>query len=75
MTKTMLTVVIRDNEPFDKAVRRFQTECKKAGILQIAKRKMYFEKPSRKRYLSRIKLKSRKPQNSSSRDKRPRGSG
>ncbi len=59
MGKAMLTVVIRENESFDKAVRRFQTECKKAGIIQSAQRKMYYEKPSRKRYLSKIKLKSR----------------
>ncbi len=32
MGKAMLTVVIRENESFDKAVRRFQTECKKAGM-------------------------------------------
>ncbi len=62
MAKTILTVIIRDNEPFDKAVRRFQTECKKVGILKIAQRKMYYEKPSRKRYLSKLKLKSRKLQ-------------
>ncbi|MFC1729538.1 30S ribosomal protein S21 [candidate division KSB1 bacterium] len=49
----MVTVTIRPNEPFEKAVRRFETECKKAGIIQAAKRKMYYVKPSRKRYLSK----------------------
>jgi len=55
----MLTVTIRDNEPFDKAVRRFETECKKAGIIQTAQRKMYYEKPSRRRYLNKHKHKNK----------------
>ncbi len=54
----MVTVTIRPNESFDKAVRRFETECKKAGILQTAKKKMYYEKPSRKRYLNNKQRKS-----------------
>ena len=57
MRGVQLTVTVRDNEPFDRAVRRFETECKKAGIIQAAQRKMYYEKPSRKRYLNKIKLK------------------
>lgn len=54
----MLTVKIRSNESFDKAVRRFETECKKAGIIQEAKRKMYYEKPSRRRYLNKMRKKN-----------------
>lgn len=54
----MLTVTVRDNEPFEKAVRRFVTECKKAGILQAARRKMYYIKPSRRRYLNKNKAKN-----------------
>lgn len=45
----MLTVKIKPNESFDKAVRRFETECRKARILQTAREKMYFVKPSTKR--------------------------
>ena len=55
----MLTVTIRQNEPFDKALRRFETECKKAGIIQTFQRKMYYEKPSRRRYLSKNRLKNK----------------
>ena len=53
----MLIVTIRENEPFDKAVRRFETECKKAGIIRAFQRHMYYEKPSRKRYLNKTKAK------------------
>jgi len=47
----MLTVLIKPNESFEKAVRRFETECRKAKIIQLAKKNMYYEKPSRKKYL------------------------
>ncbi|KPK93109.1 hypothetical protein AMJ80_06135 [bacterium SM23_31] len=56
----MLTVIIRSNEPFDKAVRRFETECKKAGIIRTVQQKMYYEKPSRKRYLNKQKHKNKR---------------
>ena len=45
----MLTVKIKKGESFDKAVRKFETECRKARILQTAREKMYFVKPSKKR--------------------------
>ena len=51
----MLILKIKSNEPFDKAVRRFETECKKARILQTAREKMYFVKPSKKKYDARKK--------------------
>ncbi|MCP4724414.1 MAG: 30S ribosomal protein S21 [bacterium] len=53
----LVTVTIKKNEPFEKAVRRFETECRKAGIIQLAKAKMYYEKPSRKRYNIKFKKK------------------
>jgi len=51
----MLTVTVKENEPFEKAVRRFETECRKAGIIQSVIRKRYYIKPSRKKYLNKIK--------------------
>ncbi len=54
----MVTVTIKQNESFEKAVRRFETECRKAGIIRLAKSKMYYEKPSRKRYLIKNRLKA-----------------
>lgn len=51
----MLTVKIKPGESFDKAVRRFENECKKARIPQTAREKMYFVKPSTKRKIAKNK--------------------
>ena len=55
----MLTVTVKENESFEKAVRRFETECKKAGIPQSVLRKRYYIKPSRKKYLNKMKSRSK----------------
>jgi len=53
----MVYVKVRPDEPFESAVRRFTAKCIKAGIPQDAARKMYYEKPSRKRYAHKSKHK------------------
>ncbi len=52
-------VVIRDNESFEQALRRFKRKCEKAGILSEVKRRRYYEKPSelRKRALVQARKK------------------
>lgn len=55
----MLKVTIKENESFEKAVRRFETECRKAGIPQSVLRKRYYVKPSRKKYLNKLKARSK----------------
>ena len=42
----MPSVKIRDNEPFDVALRRFKRSCEKAGILSEVRRREYYEKPT-----------------------------
>jgi len=42
----MPSVKIRDNEPFDIALRRFKRSCEKAGILAEVRRREYYEKPT-----------------------------
>ncbi len=42
----MPTVCVRDNEPFDIALRRFKRSCEKAGILTEVRRREYYEKPT-----------------------------
>ncbi|MGH8461394.1 MAG: 30S ribosomal protein S21 [Stenotrophobium sp.] len=42
----MPTVRIRDNEPFEVALRRFKRTCEKAGVLTDVRKKEFFEKPS-----------------------------
>ena len=42
-------VKVRDNEPFDVALRRFKRSCEKAGVLSEVRRREHYEKPSIKR--------------------------
>ena len=39
-------VKIKDNEPFDVALRRFKRSCEKAGILAEVRRREFYEKPT-----------------------------
>ena len=42
----MPTVKLRENEPFDIALRRFKRSCEKAGTLAEVRRREYYEKPT-----------------------------
>ena len=39
-------VRVKENEPFDVALRRFKRSCEKAGILSEVRRREYYEKPT-----------------------------
>jgi small subunit ribosomal protein S21 len=45
----MTGVVIRSNESFEKALRRFTKTCEKTGIISDVKKNQYYEKPSEAR--------------------------
>jgi small subunit ribosomal protein S21 len=45
----MPNVRVRDNEPFEVALRRFKRTCEKSGILTDLRKKEFFEKPSQER--------------------------
>jgi small subunit ribosomal protein S21 len=45
----MPAVKIRDNEPFDLALRRFKRSCEKAGTLAEVHRREFYEKPTQVR--------------------------
>ncbi|WP_111640994.1 30S ribosomal protein S21 [Marinimicrobium alkaliphilum] len=42
----MPSVKIKDNEPFDVALRRFKRSCEKAGILAEVRGREFYEKPT-----------------------------
>lgn len=42
----MPSVRVKENEPFDVALRRFKRSCEKAGILPELRQREFFEKPS-----------------------------
>jgi small subunit ribosomal protein S21 len=45
----MPQVRLKENEPFDFALRRFKRACEKAGILSEVRRREYYEKPTAER--------------------------
>ena len=45
----MSTVVIKDNETLDSAIRRFKRDCAKAGIMGEIRKREAYDKPSVKR--------------------------
>lgn len=42
----MPSVRVKDNEPFEVALRRFKRSCEKAGVVTEVRRREYYEKPS-----------------------------
>ena len=61
----MPVIKIKDNEPFEVAMKRFKKQVEKAGVLTELRRREYFDKPSvrkkkkaaaaKKRALKRLK--------------------
>jgi small subunit ribosomal protein S21 len=45
----MPSVKVRENEPFDIALRRFKRSCEKAGVLSEVRRREFYEKPTQVR--------------------------
>ena len=61
----MPVIKVKDNEPFEVAMKRFKKQVEKAGVLTELRRREYFDKPSvrkkkkaaaaKKRALKRLK--------------------
>ena len=45
----MPQVRVKENEPFDVALRRFKRSCEKAGVLAEVRRREFYEKPTQER--------------------------
>jgi small subunit ribosomal protein S21 len=45
----MPAVRVKQNEPFESAMKRFKKQCEKAGVLSEVKKREHYEKPSVKR--------------------------
>ena len=58
----MIYIKVRDNEPFEKAFKRFTKACEKAGLMAYIKKHQHYEKPSemRKRKENAARRKMRK---------------
>lgn len=55
----MPSVKVKENEPFDIALRRFKRACEKAGVLADARRKESYEKPTTERKRKKAAAKKR----------------
>ena len=68
----MPSIKLKDNEPFDVALRRFKRSCEKAGVLAEVRRREFYEKPTWirkrkaaaavKRHLKKVSRESRRTQ-------------
>ena len=45
----MPSVKVRENEPFEYALRRFKRSCEKAGVLAETRRREFYEEPTQER--------------------------
>jgi small subunit ribosomal protein S21 len=60
----MGSVTVEENEPIDKALKRFKKECQKSGIPAELRRREHYEKPSvrKKRKIEAARRKARRRQ-------------
>lgn len=42
----MPSIRVKENEPFDVALRRFKRSCEKAGVLAEVRKREFYEKPT-----------------------------
>jgi len=49
LVRTMSSVIVKENETLDAALRRFKRNCAKAGIQQEIRKREHYEKPSVRR--------------------------
>lgn len=66
----MPSVRVRENEPFEVALRRFKRACEKAGVLTDIRKKEAYEKPSAERKRKRaaaVKRQAKKVQREATR--------
>jgi small subunit ribosomal protein S21 len=47
--------VVSENEPIDRAIKRFKKKYERSGVLKEFKKRAYFTKPSVKKRMKRLK--------------------
>jgi len=56
----MTKIVLKDNEPLEKALKRFKKKVEAAGILKDVRKKEHYEKPSVRRKEKRLAAEKRR---------------
>ena len=57
----MIYVKVREDEPFEKALRKFKNKWVKAGILREVRARSYYVKPSEARKIAKRSKRKRRP--------------
>jgi len=60
----VIYIKVREDEPFEKALRKFKNKWVKAGILREVRSRSYYLKPSEARKIAKRSKRKRTPQNS-----------
>ena len=55
----MVSVKVGDNEPFERALRRFKKKWEKAGVLREVRSRSFYLKPSEQKKIARAKKRRR----------------
>ena len=56
----MAKIVLRENEPLEKALRRFKRKIEREGILRQLKERKHYEKPSVRKKRKRMEARRKK---------------
>lgn len=51
----MVGIIIQENEPIDRAIRRFKKKYERSGVLKEFKKRTYFTKPSTEKRMKKVK--------------------
>ena len=57
----MVSINVREDEPFEKALRRFKKKWEKAGILRDVRARAYYIKPSEAKKIAKRSRRKRVP--------------
>jgi small subunit ribosomal protein S21 len=51
----LVGIIIQENEPIDRALRRFKKKYERSGVLKEFKKRAYFTKPSTQKRMKKVK--------------------
>lgn len=51
----MVGIIVSENEPIDRAIKRFKKKYERSGVLKEFKKRAYFTKPSVKKRMKKLK--------------------
>jgi len=51
----LVGIIVQENEPIDRAIKRFKKKYERSGILKEFKKRTYYTKPSIKKRMKKMK--------------------